>query len=123
VYKRQGLATIVRADNNELVTPTNPIHPKDTVVIYLTGMGMTFPQVTAGLAAPSSPLAAAVITPVVTLGGVPLSVTYSGLTPNSVGLYQIDAYVPDGVPQGLTIPLVVSQGGSQTTLNVRVVTP
>jgi uncharacterized protein (TIGR03437 family) len=118
-----GLATIVRADNNELVTPTNPIHPKDTVVIYLTGMGMTFPQVTAGLAAPSSPLAAAVITPVVTLGGVPLSVTYSGLTPNSVGLYQIDAYVPDGVPQGLTIPLVVSQGGSQTTLNVRVVTP
>src|SRR5208283_4444766 len=40
-----GLATIVRADNGQLVTPTNPIHPTDTVVIYLTGMGLTFPQV------------------------------------------------------------------------------
>jgi len=116
-----GLATIIRADNNQLVTPTNPIHPKDTVVIYLTGMGQTFPQSTAGLASPSSPLASAVIQPNVTLGGAALSVTFAGLTPNSVGLYQIDAYVPDGVPQGLSIPLVISQGGSQTTLNVRVV--
>jgi uncharacterized protein (TIGR03437 family) len=66
-------------------------------------------------------LASAVIQPNVTLGGAALSVTFAGLTPNSVGLYQIDAYVPDGVPQGLSIPLVISQGGSQTTLNVRVV--
>ena len=116
-----GLATIIRADNNQLVTPTNPIHPKDTVVIYLTGMGQTFPQSTAGLASPSNPLASAVLQPNVTLGGAALSVSYAGLTPNSVGLYQIDAYVPTGVPQGLSIPLVIDQGGSQTTLNVRVV--
>jgi uncharacterized protein (TIGR03437 family) len=116
-----GLATIIRADNSQLVTPTNPIHPKDTVVIYLTGMGQTFPQSTAGLASPSSPLASAVLQPNVTLGGAALSVSFAGLTPNSVGLYQIDAYVPDGVPQGLSIPLVIDQGGSQTTLNVRVV--
>src|SRR5258707_3589101 len=27
-----GLATIFRADNNQLVTPTNPLHPNDSIV-------------------------------------------------------------------------------------------
>ena len=116
-----GLATIVRADDNQLVTPTNPIHPKDTVIIYLTGMGQTFPAIAAGLPAPSDPLAEAVAAPTVTLGGAALSVGYAGLTPDSVGLYQINATVPLSVPLGLSMPLVISQGGYQTTLNVRVV--
>ncbi len=52
-----GLALIFRDDNNQLVTPTNPLHPNDTVTIYLTGMGQTTPAISAGLVAPSSPLA------------------------------------------------------------------
>ena len=116
-----GLATIVRADNNQLITPTNPIHPKDTVVIYLTGMGATFPAVTAGLPAPSSPLAQAAATPTVTLGGVGLNVSYAGLVPGEVGVYQINATVPSSVPLGLSIPLTISQGGPGSTVNVRVV--
>jgi uncharacterized protein (TIGR03437 family) len=116
-----GLATIVRADNNQLVTPTNPIHPKDTVVIYLTGMGATFPAVTAGLPAPSAPLAAAAATPTVTLGGIGLNVLYAGLVPGEVGVYQINATVPTGVPVGISVPLTISQGGPSNTLNVRVV--
>jgi len=117
-------ATIVRADNGLLVTPTNPIHPKDTVVIYLTGMGATFPSIDAGLPAPFSPLATAVSQPIVTLGGAALEVQYAGLTPGTVGLYQINAYVPpSGAPQGLNVPLEINQGGSATTLNVRVVNP
>ena len=116
-----GIATIVRADNNQLITPTNPIHPKDTVVIYLAGMGATFPAVTAGLPAPSSPLAVAAATPSVTLGGMGLDVSYAGLVPGEVGVYQINATVPAGVPTGLEIPLTISQGGPSNTTNVRVV--
>jgi uncharacterized protein (TIGR03437 family) len=118
-------ATIVRADDGQLVTPTNPIHPKDTIVIYLTGMGATFPSIDAGVAAPYSPsLAVATTQPTVTLGGAALEVQYAGLTPGTVGLYQINAYVPpSGAPQGLSVPLVIDQGGAETTLNVRVVNP
>ncbi len=47
-----GLAAIFRADNGQLVTPTNPLHGGDTVVIYLTGMGPTAPAVQAGLETP-----------------------------------------------------------------------
>ena len=116
-----GLATIVRADNNQLVTPTNPIHQKDTLVIYLTGMGVTFPSVDAGQPAPLSPLAQVTAGPSVTIGGVPLQIQYAGLVPGEVGVYQINAYVPFGVPQGIDEPLAISQGGSTTTLSVRVV--
>jgi uncharacterized protein (TIGR03437 family) len=116
-----GLAAIVRADNNQLVTPTNPVHPKDTIVIYLTGMGQTTPQMTAGLPSPSDPLATAAIQPTVTLGGAGLDVSYAGLVPNEVGVYQINAYVPPGIPQGISVPLTVSQGGVATTVNLRVV--
>ena len=116
-----GLATVIRADNGLLVTPTNPIHPSDTVIIYATGLGRTSPPLDAGLPAPSDPLTSALIAPAVTLGGVPLNVTFAGLVPGQVGVYQINATVPGGVPLGLEIPLAINQAGTATSLAVRVV--
>jgi uncharacterized protein (TIGR03437 family) len=116
-----GLATIVRADNNQLVTPTNPIHPGDSIIIYATGLGQTQPAVDAGLPSPADPLGSAIIVPQVTLGGVGLNLAFAGLVPGEVGVYQINATVPSKVPEGLSIPLVVNQGGNSTTLSVRVV--
>jgi uncharacterized protein (TIGR03437 family) len=116
------IATIVRASNNELVTASNPVHPDDRLVIYLTGLGNTFPEIDAGAASPSDPLASAVIKPTVTLGGVSLAVEYAGLTPGSVGLYQINVRVPfKGMPTGFGIPLMISQGGLSTMVQVRLV--
>src|ERR1022692_3821265 len=116
-----GIPTITRADNGQLITPTNPVHPGDSIVIWATGLGHTSPAIDSGLPAPSDPLPFAVIHPIVTLGGVGLDILYAGLTPGSVGLNQINATVPKSVPLGLSLPLVISQGGSSTTLYVRVV--
>jgi uncharacterized protein (TIGR03437 family) len=116
-----GLATIVRADNGQLVTPTNPIHSGDTIVIYLTGMGATSPAVDDGMPAPLSPLASALSTPTVTLGGAGMTVGWAGLVPGSVGLYQINATAPLHPTEGVDIPLTITQGGASTTLSVRVV--
>jgi len=116
-----GLATVFRYDNGQLITPTNPIHPNDIVIIYATGMGRTSPFVDSGMPAPADPLPNTVIAASVTLGGVPLNVLYAGLVPGEVGVYQVNALVPSGVPQGMDIPLVVAQAGNSTALNVRVV--
>jgi uncharacterized protein (TIGR03437 family) len=116
-----GLATITRSDNGEFITPTNPIHYGDSITIWATGLGRTNPPIDSGMAAPADPLPSAVIAPTVILGGASLRVDYAGLVPGSVGLYQINATVPMGVPQGLDIPLVINQGGMSTTLSVRVV--
>jgi uncharacterized protein (TIGR03437 family) len=116
-----GLATITRADNGELITPTNPVHLGDSIVIWATGLGRTSPAIDSGMPSPSDPLPSAVIQPNIQLGGVSLDVQYAGLVPGSVGLYQINASVPRSVPLGLSIPLVIAQGGSSTSLDVRVV--
>jgi uncharacterized protein (TIGR03437 family) len=104
-----------------LVTPTNPLHANDIVSVYLTGMGATVPAVDAGLPAPVSPLAWTTVQPTLTLGGHQRNVSYAGLAPGNVGVYQINATVPYGVPEGLSIPLVIDQGSGATQLNVRVV--
>lgn len=117
-----GLATVFRAANYQLVTPTNPVYPNDILIIYLTGMGPTNPPVPSGQMTPSTLLAQVVQTPTLTLGGATLTVDYAGLVPGEVsGLYQINATVPDQLIDGLSIPLTIEQPGGSTTLNVRVV--
>jgi uncharacterized protein (TIGR03437 family) len=37
-------------------------------------------------------------------------VLFAGLTPDFVGLYQINAVVPDTAPVGLDVPLVIRAG-------------
>ena len=115
-----NIPTILRAANNQLVTDSNPIHPNDTLIIYLTGCGATNPTVADGLPAPSNPPASAVAFPQVTLGGSNLGVLFGGLTPGEVGLCQINATVPRNAQQGLSMPLSISQGGMTQTLNLRV---
>lgn len=121
VFRAEDNPVIVRAKNEFLVTPSNPIHRRDVLVIYLTGLGATSPLVEPGAPAPSSPPATAVVLPAVTLGGMPLQVQFAGLSPGSVGLYQINVSVPSNVPLGLQVPLTINQGTSSTTVTVRVV--
>ena len=115
------LPTVIRDNNKLLVTPSNPVHRGDTLVIFLTGLGQTNPAITAGLPSPADPLASALIAPSVSLGGAELPVAFAGLTPGQVGIYQINVSVPRNVPLGLDIPLSINQSGGSTTISVRVV--
>ena len=116
-----SIPTVVREKNGELVTLSNPIHPEDTITIFLTGMGNTFPAVEAGVPAPSDPLSMAIVLPIVDIAGVQLKVTYAGLSPGQVGVYQINASVPKNVKEGVSQDLRINQGGSVTSITVRVV--
>jgi uncharacterized protein (TIGR03437 family) len=85
-------------------------------------MGLTSPEVAAGEETPPTLLTSVTQAPVLTLGSSNLSILYAGLVPGFVsGLYQINATVPTGATQGESVPLVISQAGGSTTLNVRVV--
>ena len=112
---------VVRARNNQLVTLSNPIHRGDALTIYLTGMGRTTPAVETGLPSPGDPPAQVLVPPRVTLGNVELPVSFAGLVPGEIGVYQINAVVPGWVPGGMAEPLTITQGSSATTINVRVV--
>jgi uncharacterized protein (TIGR03437 family) len=112
---------IVNNRNGLIVTGSNPIKQRDSIVIYLTGLGKTNPSVDAGLSSPADPLARPLVTPVVLLGNTELPIVFSGLTPGEVGVYQINALIPGYVQPGFAVPLQISQGGATTTLTVRVI--
>jgi uncharacterized protein (TIGR03437 family) len=118
-----NVPTVVRNDDNQLVTPSHPIHRKSNtaLVIYLTGLGPTSPAVGTGQPAPSNPLAITLTQPTVTLGGEELPLLFSGLAPGLVGVDQINVSVPFNVPDGMSVPLVITQGEVSTSIPVRVV--
>ena len=118
-----GAPKVIRQKNGEVVNFTNPVHPKESFSIYMSGLGATVPDVAPGMAAPSNP-PALVVTPVtVTLGGTNLAVSFAGLAPGEIGVYRVDIYVPWGIRGAAQSPLVITQGSTSTTTMVRVVTP
>jgi uncharacterized protein YecE (DUF72 family) len=89
--------------------------------IYMTGLGQVTPLALAGFAASESPLAEAVAQPGVLIGETPGIVTFAGLTPGFVGLYQVNVLIPGYAPTGMQIPLTIGTTDNFTTVNVRVV--
>jgi uncharacterized protein (TIGR03437 family) len=117
-----NIATVFRAVNGEIVTPSNPVHRNEALVIYATGLGNTTPEIPAGMPAPADPLSYTVVLPKILLGNVGLPVTYSGLAPGQVGVYQINVLVPGNAPAGFDVPLTIQQGSSSSaSVSVRVV--
>ncbi len=115
VAAQPGLAanadgTVIAQDANyKLITPQSPAHAGQVVILYLTGMGATSPAVSTGQQAPSSPPAQVTQKPQVLIDGAPANVIFAGLSPGSVGLYQIDVQVPTNARSG-GLPIVVLQG-------------
>ena len=61
------------------------------------------------------------VQPTVTIGGVSTRVLFSGMAPGFVGLWQINAEVPQSVTPGNAVPLVISAGGvSSNTVTIAV---
>ena len=116
-----GLPVVVKVSNQQLVTPSNPIHPGDEISIYAAGLGSTAPEVVPGTSSPSSPLAQVILSPDVRIGGVSMAVTFAGLAPGQVGVYQIDAKAPEKAPEGIDVPLTITQGYATTSVTIRVV--
>lgn len=50
-----------------------------------------------------------------------LPLTYAGLAPGEVGVYQINLNVPGGVPTGIALPLTINQGTGTVTVSVRAI--
>lgn len=93
-----------------LVTAAHPAKPSEPLTIYLVGMGGTSQTVASGNPAPSNPLANVSNAPQVTIDGQTAPISFAGLTPGGVGLYQINFTVPSTAKTG-SLPVVITQNG------------
>ena len=83
--------------------------PGDAITLYGVGFGAVTPASLAGQVAQGSTALASPL--VVTIGGQRAAVSYAGLAPGAVGLYQINLTVP-AVPASDATPLMFTLGGA-----------
>jgi len=99
------------ANSYVLADTANPVPAGAVLEIYATGLGPVTRNVASGTVSPGDPPAEVQQTVSATIGGLPADIKFKGLTPGSVGLYQINTVVPTGIPPGSAVPIVISVGG------------
>jgi minor extracellular serine protease Vpr len=105
----QNFGAILHA-NFQLADAAHPAVAGETVLIYCTGLGAVSSPPGDGAAGNGQSTKAAAS---VTIGGVNAPVSFSGLAPGFVGLYQVNAEVPTGLGSG-NRPVVLSIGGGSS---------
>jgi uncharacterized protein (TIGR03437 family) len=96
-----------------LVKGSHPAKAGDILVIYATGLGaVDHTPVEGGI---PSQLATTIETPSVLIGGVAGKVDFSGLSPQFVGVNQLNVEVPTGVKSGNTVPVQIRVNGFTST--------
>jgi uncharacterized protein (TIGR03437 family) len=108
-------AALIHSQDAALVTPDYPAERDETIVLYATGLGPVRPAVGAGMPGSSDPFSETILPVSVSIGEVPYLVTWAGLAPDTVGIYQINVYVPGGHIAGDDLPVVVTVGGTSST--------
>lgn len=115
---------VLGASSGVLAAPTGripgrisrPVLPGEFITIFGTGLGPVTDQPRSGEAASSSRLSSTTLLPEVSIGSIPARVTFSGLAPDFVGLYQVNAQVPANVPLGSAVPIVLSVGPARSNI-------
>jgi uncharacterized protein (TIGR03437 family) len=110
----QGQGQIYKYDaagDQILVDANNPAKAGDVLVIYCAGLGQVTPAVAAGVPASLTSLTYTVNPVVVQMGGTQAIVQFSGLTPGFTGLYQVNAVVPNGLPDNSATQLQMQVSG------------
>ena len=113
-----GIPTDCAANQIDPGSPCGePAAAGDVLTLWVTGLGLTTATGTpdgdplpTGEVAPAdgNPIYFTTSTPQVTIGGVAAQIFFSGLGPGFAGLYQINIRVPDGVPLGDSVVMVLS---------------
>ena len=123
VNPNTGEPIVIRADGS-LITAANPALPGDVLILFATGLGDISNPPPTGATALGAPLSSAAVKPTVTVGGAQAKVFFAGLGPDFVGLAQINIQLPDALPAGNTLEMVVDFAGSASQpVNLPVASP
>jgi uncharacterized protein (TIGR03437 family) len=115
-----AILAIVHQADGSAVSESNPAVAGEALIVYMAGLGAVNGDLSFGAAAPAMPPATTQVEPQVTLGNMPMSVIFSGLTPGTVGLYQVTVEVPSTLPPGGSASLTVTAGSPSASMPVAI---
>jgi uncharacterized protein (TIGR03437 family) len=110
-----AILAVARANGSIAAAGNAPI-ASEIVSVYAIGLGAVTPDVALGAPPQSGSFATTIITPIVTLGGVPMNVWFSGLASDFAGLYQVNAQMPATLPPGAATQMALTAGGATSTI-------
>jgi len=116
VFAANNLAVAVNFSDGTLAWPTGTVagsHPAkmgDLLVVYATGLGAVMGTHPPDGANTGGATISNQVTPQVLIGGVAANVIFAGLSPQFVGVNQLNLVVPQVAP-GNSVPLQISVGG------------
>ena len=117
VDQATSAGAVLHADYS-LVSSSSPARPGEILLIYCTGLGPLRTPVRSGDPGPER--SETINLPTVRIGGLPANVTYSGLAPGFVGLYQINAQAPAGLSAGNQALQITTLGVASNTATIAV---
>ena len=92
----------------------NPAVANDFLTIYCLGLGSVDQDLAPAKPTPATPLIRTRNLVTVTIGGIPAPVSFAGLAPTWVGLYQVNVQIPAGVAPGNRVPIVMTVNGQSS---------
>jgi len=106
---------VVLHSNLQLADSGHPAAGGETVLIYCSNLGAVSPAVADGVAGTGKQMTVA--QPTAMIGGAAAPVSFSGLAPGFIGLYQVNVQVPTGLTSGnQPLVLTISGASSKTVL-------
>jgi len=114
-----GPGVIVHASDFRLVGAGAPARPGEYISIFCTGLGRLARPVVSGDLPPSPP-PETLIRPQVKIANRLATVTYSGVAPSFVGLYQVNVQVPEETPAGAHPLQILMNGAASNTVTLAV---
>lgn len=133
-----GQAIVVNAYSASLAAPSGvtpdsrPARAGDALTIYANGLGAVSPSISSGInscGGPCNPdgsnltLRRVNTMPSIIIGGTRIpanNVLFAGLSPDFVGLYQINFIVPEGLATGNAVPILLEQGTARSRTDVTI---
>jgi uncharacterized protein (TIGR03437 family) len=113
IFTNANGAAAVHGVTGMPITSASPAQPGEVISLFTTGLGAVYPTPATGAAASASPLSLVSSQVTATIGGQSAAVSFAGLAPTFVGLYQVNVQIPAGV-SGASVPVVISVSGSSS---------
>jgi len=98
--------------DGSVVSSGNPASANEVLVVYASGLGPVNGPMVTGQPASTTTLQATTQQATATLGSLQAAVSFSGLTPGFIGLYQVNIQVPANPAPGSF--LTISIGGQSS---------
>jgi mannan endo-1,4-beta-mannosidase len=113
-----GQAIAINPDGS-IADSTHPAKPGEILVVLANGLGPVAPAISDGTA-PGAAMRNTLTIPTVLIGGIPATVSFSGLSPQFVALNQINVQVPMDVTPSNTVPIQIKIGTLTTSNKVTI---